>query len=652
MAYTIDNLERRKIDPSVLGKKNISYDYPEGQDWTPGGTLHEKVRNFILDKTEESKREVSKRERSWRKVDDSLRAYIPLSQEEKDVLAEDDRKAVSIVIPMSYATLDSLLSYWVATFLQSPIIKYDGHGPEDMLGAALLEKVIELQCIRNKVALGLYGLWKSAFSYGIGIVAPKWEVKYGYKTVMQSVTIPDLFLGQEVEVGKRRVVEEAILFEGNTLENISPYFYLPDPNVSSDRIQKGEFVGWVDRDNYYNMLTEERDSDNTIFNVRYLADGDMRSRYYERNITPGNEFITERGSLRIGTTSRPIDNIYMYVKVIPRELGLSSGEYPEKWLFRLSGDQVITMAKPLDLDHDMFPVAVCAPETDSFDTLPISILEIVYGMQKNINWQISTRNANVRKSLNDMFVVDPFLVNINDVADPRPGKLIRMRRHAWGRGVDNAIQQFKVDDVTKGYMSDILVFLDIWQRITGVSDQNQGLIRSRGERVSATEAGGSMAASAGRMAKSAKLGSIQALQDIGIMFAAHTQQFMSQEAWVKATGRWQGVLSRTYPNAEKIPVTPEDLLIMYDVIPHDGSAPKSNNINNLVQAFQMGSTNQVVTMRYDISMIFRDMMLAMGIKNIDDYEINVKMLPDQTVQKEVQAGNMIPKEEIPNAFEQ
>ena len=39
-----------------------------------------------------------------------------------------------------------------------------------------------------------------------------------------------------------------------------------------------------------------------------------------------------------------------------------------------------------------------------------------------------------------MLVVDPYLVNINDLKDPQPGKLIRLRRPAWGRGVDKVVQ--------------------------------------------------------------------------------------------------------------------------------------------------------------------------------------------------------------------
>ena len=60
-----------------------------------------------------------------------------------------------------------------------------------------------------------------------------------------------------------------MLFEGNTLENIDPYLYLPDPSVASHEVQKGEYSGWIQRGNLMNLLAEEQ-SDEDMFNVRYL----------------------------------------------------------------------------------------------------------------------------------------------------------------------------------------------------------------------------------------------------------------------------------------------------------------------------------------------------------------------------------------------
>jgi Fe2+ or Zn2+ uptake regulation protein len=36
------------------------------------------------------------------------------------------------------------------------------------------------------------------------------------------------------------------------------------------------------------------------------------------------------------------------------------------------------------------------------------------------------------------------------------------------------------------------------------------------------------------------------MHDLGYMFASHVQQFMSEEVYVKTTGRWQEVLEKEY----------------------------------------------------------------------------------------------------------
>jgi hypothetical protein len=52
-----------------------------------------------------------------------------------------------------------------------------------------------------------------------------------------------------------------------------------------------------------------------------------------------------------------------------------------------------------------------------------------------------------------MLIVDPSLINMADLEDPKPGKLIRMRRAAWGRGVENAVKQLNVNDITRQHIS-------------------------------------------------------------------------------------------------------------------------------------------------------------------------------------------------------
>ena len=146
---------------------------------------HQRLLKEVYTRALESSREMSKRYDSWRKVDKTLTAYVKLDETEEHIKSVDNRKPVSIVVPYSYATLETILTYFVTAFLENPIFRYEGSGPEDIVGAILLEKVIEQQTMQFKTALNLHTMFRDSLSYGMGVVTPTWDRKWGWKAVLQ-----------------------------------------------------------------------------------------------------------------------------------------------------------------------------------------------------------------------------------------------------------------------------------------------------------------------------------------------------------------------------------------------------------------------------------------------------------------------------------
>jgi len=251
-------------DYQALLQKDLGYEYPEGLDLRPGTELHSFIKKEIMERSRESRNEMQKRFDSWNEIDKTLTAYIELSAEEKKSKDADKtkQKPTSIVFPYSYSVLETVLTYLMIAFIQDPILRYEGVSPEDTIGAILLENIIELQLNKSKAALALHTMFRDGTAYGIGPVAPVWGERWGDRTV--KVPTGSMF-GPEFNKETR----EELLFEGNSLMNIDPYLFLPDPNVPIDRLQDGEFVGWVDIDNYTGLLDEEY-SDPEMFNVKYL----------------------------------------------------------------------------------------------------------------------------------------------------------------------------------------------------------------------------------------------------------------------------------------------------------------------------------------------------------------------------------------------
>lgn len=638
-----------------IGTAKFEYAYPNGLDLDPRSELHGRLVTKIMDRAMASSRMVGERHDSWEKVDEMLTAFIPTDAHEDKVTAKDPRKPVSIVMPVTYATLEILLSNFASAFLVDPIFRYEGVGPEDVTGAIMMEHVVRAQCQRKKIGLNLHTQWRDAFAYGLGAAGVGWETQKGWRSVTREKSFFDSFAEIFRKDTPQKLRESTIIYEGNVLTNINPYTYLPDPNVAVQDVQKGEYVGWLDRDNALNLRTKEL-SDNTMFNAKYLkllgeGQGLSRVRYTVRSKKPRDDFFRETES----GTSNAVDVIYMYVNLIPEEWELGDGENPEKWMFALGADQIIIIAQPLNLNHNQFPLAVCAPDYDGYSSAPLSRMEVTHGLQHAINYLMNAHIANIRKALNNQLVVDPKLVNINDILDPLPGGVIRLRKAAWGRGVKDGVHQLVVKDVTKGNVGDMAVLKALMESAVGAEDSLQGNTRQGGERVTATEVSGNRQAGLSRLDKAARIASMQSMQEIAMMLASNTAQMMTEETYIKIAGRSERELREIMESQgqvdkgqrDRVRVKPSDLDVFYDVLSHDSSMGDSENVDAWVSIFQVLAGNPEVAARFNMHGIFKHLARMTGVKNLSDFELtappsaNVQVLPDEQVAQQVQAGNLV-----------
>ena len=1001
------------LDPNAQGKSfitagDLDYSYKDNLDLRPSGELHKRLLTEVYQRALESSNEMSKRYDSWKKVDKTLTAYVKLDDSETVIKNQDDRKPVSIVVPYSYATLETILTYFTTAFLEDPIFRYEGSSPEDLVGAILLEKVVAQHVQSFKVALNLHTMYRDSLAYGAGIVTPTWDRKWGWRTVKQDAGFMSVLFSKFMQTGLRKERQETILYEGNRLKNIDPYRYLPDPNAAIHEVQTGEYVGWVESTNYVKLLELEK-NDKDVFNVQYLKGMTGNSGQSQFNKSKSDTGRTDRfgsGQASASTTTSPIDVVWLYVSIIPKDWKLGREDYPEKWLFGMAADKVLICAKKLELDHDMFPVAVCAPDFDGYSSSPVSRLELMYGMQTaldwlfncyddqtevltdrgwvflsetkeddkvatvdpqtkelwfekptkwfqydyngpllnfkssrldicvtpnhqmfakrryggdwnfmpainlalqagdeyktlgNLNWYagennesvlfeeikplrdrgkdlrykeaeikpmvlagflgwflsegsisngaksgsyvvaikqvkeqhfkdiegimqempfavnrsydekkqamqwtitdkrfytwlkdncyeggttgdfkkvpdfirswddfsllllferamwgdghwmpghknlgkygskskmlvdglqeialklgyfshvhvgetpngepfyslnistsetnptIASRNvyrvdyigkvycfensthltvtrrngkvaiqgqshmSNVRKAINDMLIVDPSLVNMADLEDPKPGKLIRMRRSAWGRGVENAVKQLAVNDITRTHINDAGAIIEYMQRTSAATDSLSGMIRQSGERVTAAESRDTRASALSRLTKAAKVASLQAMQDIGYMFAVHTQQMMERDTYVKSVGEWPNALMQEYAQAHaqsgRLKVTPYDLLVDYDVVVKDGSVQGSEYSESWIEVFRILSQQPLLYQQFDMVRVFKHIARIMGAKDINEFimqqPMQAQVVGQDRLEQGVQQGNLVPVEEFP-----
>ncbi|KKM71197.1 hypothetical protein LCGC14_1433050 [marine sediment metagenome] len=629
---------------------DYKYNYPNNLDLRPKSQLHREIVDRLGEMTKESHSVMSRRYSDWQAIDHTLTAYIPTDEEEDELLAVDSRTPVSVVVPVSLSILETLMSSFTAGFLDRPYFKYGGVGPEDRLKAIMLEHIVDIHTVRFKVGLNMMTQWRDQFAYGLGVVTPTWDVIRGRRTTVEDTSFFDALSGIFTGNGSRRRRSRVrTLFEGNRLDNIDIYRYLPDPNFPPHEVQRGRYVGWSSRETYMSLLEDEEYSTEDLFNVKYIKHIDGHSAMFMSDQS-GRQTKTGTNVMLGSTENQPVDVTYMYVKLIPAEWKLGRSERIEKWRFVVAGDEVIIGAKPLGLDHDMFPVAVTAPYFDGHSATPVSPLEILYGLQKYADWCVNSHKANQRKALNDMFVVDPQLVNIHDVRDPGPGKIIRMRESMWGRGVQG-IEQLKVTDVTAGNMVDLGIITQIMNKAVGTPDQIQGVMRTGPERMAGSEAKNVALAALSRVKRMATVTSIMSNHDVAMMFAYHTQQLMKQNVYSELAGEWEDLFRRQYPSfdTEKpFEIKPKDIVVDFDVIPVDPNIGGDEHMDTLVQMLQIIVQSEELSKEIDVPTLVKHIFRVGGFKDVEAFvrrrggQANVSVMPDEEVGEEVTKGNLRP----------
>jgi hypothetical protein len=621
---------------------NFDYAYPKGLNLKPGTKLHDDLVDKIIKRATDSATNMSNRFESWQKIDQTLTTYIDLSDDEKKLNVKDASKPVSIVFPHTYAILETILGYLISAFFQEPIFRYEGVGPDDTIGAIMMEKIIDLQVNRARMILGLHTQWRDCLAYGFGVLAPSWHIEKGYKTVKKTKS---RWFGPDENY---KAFEEAVLFEGNQVSNIDPYLCLPDPDRPITEVNKSEYFGWIENTNYYDLLSLERDDD-SYFNVKYLqALANKRTSIYTADNSGRNAKI-DTLKINDNTYTKPTDIIHKYVKIIPKEWKIGDENYPKIYLFSIASDKVLIRMQPLGLTHGQIPICIAAPDYDGYSINPISRLEILYGMQHTLDWMFNTHVANVRKAINDTIIYDPYLLNSNDLKDPKPGGLVRLRKAAWGRGVKDTFAQLGITDVTRGHIADAELIKHAMEKVGGVDASSMGSLRQGGpERLTGAEFRGTQAGTFTRLERIARIIGVQSMQPLGYMLAHHTQQFMSEEVYMNMSGRWQETLMKEYqatdPN-NKIKVSPFDILVDYDLKVRDGSVPGGNYSAVWVKMFEVLANHQELLQTFDIAKIFTHIARNEGAKNVESF-LRIRQQPTEQVQQQVQDGNLIPTSEL------
>lgn len=587
-----------------------------------------------------SKKAQDLRSVKWQESEDTFMMYIPeadLDNARKSNRQKGKPSYVNLNIPYSYAMLLTSHTYYTSVFLaRDPVLQVRGRHGEAQNAEMAMESLLDYQLNTGNNTPPLYIWLLDVGKYGHGVLGQYWDKEE--ITTSQYKEVPETFLGMPIPGKTKKVMESStsLGYVGSRLYNIRPHDFYTDPRYPVYRFQDGEFCIVYDRVGWHKLV--EGHGQGKYYNLEYVKSGG--------NVGSGDR---DTGSSRV---QLPLDgaqvNLYenapstvelyeFHWQIIPRDWGLGSGTKPEKWVFTIADRKTIISAQPLGLLHGKFPFDVLQFEIDGYALQSRGMMEILDPLNKTMEWLINSHFYNVRAALNNQLIYDPSKVYAKDLESTEPGFMVRLKPAGYGGDVRSMVGQIPVQDVTRANLSDTDIIGSMAQRIMGVNDNIMGMVNSGG-RKTATEVRSSSTFGINRLKTNCEWFSATGFSPMSSKMISSTQQLMDIERKYRIVGdqaQWLG---------QYVNVTPDMIQGSFDFVPVDGTMPVDRfaQANLWQQMFGTMSKVPQIMQGYDVSRIFAFVAQLAGLKNINQFRINV--VPDGQAQPgvPVNAGGPMP----------
>ena len=617
-------------------------------DINPNSALHRKLLKAIKDRHNLSKRRLLRRHNHWRKAEDRVLAYMP--ERTPDAVRRNAREAgrpeyTTLTLPYTYAMLMTAHTYWTSVFLgRSPVFQYTARHGEPQMQVQAVEAMIDYQLQVGEMLMPLYIWLLDVAKYGLGVIHVYWDEQDSIVTEIKEIEEKIAGVISTGRMKKKKVIRRVPGYHGNKLYNIRPFDIFPDPRVPLNRFQDGEYfgvyaeLGWNEifrrgERGYYMNLDRLRKS--------ARGPGEDHDQGTEQLEIPRIDDHLETSEQDAKTGQPGEANFFglydWFIELIPSEWGLGKSSYPEIWQFTVDKDfMTIIGARPQGAIHSKFPYQILEYETEGYALQSRGMPEVLDPIQRTIDWLLNSHFYNVRKALNHQTVVDPSRVVMKDLLTPMPGNVIRLKPAAYGTDPRLAVHQLNFQDVTQNHLRDIQIMHDFGQRTVGVNDQLMGVQTGSGRR-SATEARQSAGFGINRQKTHTEVFSAQGFAPLSQMLLQNSQQYYDGEMKLQMVGDLIVEAGQQF-----IDVNPEVIGGFYNFVPVDGTMPIDRFAQANLWRDIMAGLRQIpeVGQRYDIARIFAWVAKLGGLKNIEQFKIQIQ--PDAVVQQQAQAGNLVP----------
>jgi hypothetical protein len=561
--------------------------------------------------------------------------------DESDRKAEKRGEPIKMVVPLTYAQIQTFIAFCFATFFQRErMFELVGMGSEDAKPAKVGEALLERDLAYNVHHLRVYQFLLDAGKYGLGVLKTGWCVEK--QLTKETIESKKHFLGLSFGTKTQTVENWLTKYEGNKIFNISPYRFFPDPRLPFSRLQEGEFCASEDSISYIELRRLENDG--AVAGVDWVKQ--MTEDAFEesgRRMTHTTLYNGREDSAPTLSDSSSGSHVLteVQVKIVPNDFELEDGKplgpekYPVIYNIWIVNDQRVVKCEPLGYVHGLFTYDVGEINPDMHNLVNEGLAGIIDQLQNVITWLINSHITSVRKNIDNKLIVDPAGVEMSDLKERRP--VIRLKQEASRTGVDRWIKQLAVSDVTQNHITDANALQAIVQIVTGINDNALGQFHTG--RRSATEARSVNSATAARLKMVATLLWKGALEPMGRKMLSNLRDGLSVEAYIKILGEESD--PNTYVQFAK--VTKDDLIGDYDFEVFDGTIPSERYAQaETLQELLLGvlsSPDALALLGYDPRKLADEVLELKGIRNPRRFKLDEVRMAEMQQQQQMLLTN-------------
>lgn len=426
---------------------------------------HEKLLTYLKQRLKKAKDARDGELNRWVGIDKNVAGWMALSQDDKARQAKQDAtgipQAKEMNLPLSFVHLDDMMTYFAQTFAPNRGMFYHTGNPAEVDSATQIVTIMNNHAVYagyyREVIQAIYSLLK----YNRGGFHMFWEKDEGPKI-------------EGTETTAANVVTE-LKWQGNKVEAIDLYNFLPDPMVSPLRLHlDGEFAATVKiRSRYW---LQNAASKGVLFNCEEcFEETPEQSKYCYYRSPPreaklavsGNGQPTDWTSVLSMADSHGMTEGYelvqMYCRIDPTMFGLIAGSAAETkarkryevWRFQILNDEYICDATFMNNVHGQLPYYMGILNDDLMSTAQKSTAEILTPLQDFASFLLNTHVKATRKNIWGGIVYDPTMVDLAEIPEGEVSWRVPMKATAWGRDVRTGLWEHGGTLDTKQTLQDL-----------------------------------------------------------------------------------------------------------------------------------------------------------------------------------------------------